>query len=173
MPDTKKKKVLVKVSKKSVEAKEAEAGIIDLESTAENKLELTQKYSKGKEDYKKNLQSTIGNTKEDKEQGISINKNEMKATPKIFVRKVIKSGGDNGTTKILSEDGKSVNYEGRSNMKATQDAVTKNEKQTTDINSRREYNANNYDVQSGAKKKVTESDVDSLVGLGKAVRKKY
>jgi len=168
MPDPK-KKIMVKVPKKgSAEAKE---GIIDLENDTENKLELTKKYDDGKEAIKKNVMSTPGNTKEDNVQGISIKKEEMKATPKIFVRKVIKSGGDNGTTKILSSDGKSVKYEGRSNMKATQDAVTLNDSQTKDTNNRREYNANNYNVQSGAKKKLTVNDVQSLVGLGKAVKK--
>lgn len=171
MPDTK-KKVLVRVAKKAnPEKTEAASGIYDLENDSENKLELTKKYEDGVKAMKKNVESTPSDTKEDKVQGISIKKDEMKATPKIFVRRVIKSGGDNGTTKILSEDGKSVKYEGRSNLKATQDAEALNNSQTKDTNNRRGYNANNYNVQSGAKTKLTSNDVESLVGLRKAVKK--
>ena len=162
------KKTLEKVIKKGAEEKEAEKGIDDKETEAENALELTPKYDKAKANMKKNLEATSGDTKEDKVQGIIIDKKDMKATPKVFVRKVIKSGGENGTTKILSDDGKSVKFEGRSNMKATQDAVKQNEKQSTDTNSRREYNANNYNVQSGAKTNRSANDKESLVSLGKA-----
>ena len=162
------KKTLEKVIKKGAEEKEAKKGINDKETDAENSLELTPKYDKAKENMKKNLEATSTNAKEDKVQGISINKKDMKADPKTFVRKVIKSGGENGTTKILSDDGKSVKFEGRSNMKSTQDAMKQNEKQTTDTNSRREYNANNYNRQSGAKENLDSKDKESLVSLGKA-----
>jgi len=160
--------ILKKVISKGAEVKEAKKGVADKETEPENALELTPKYDKAKENMKKNLEATSEDTKEDKVQGISINKKDMKATPKTFVRKVIKSGGENGTTKILSDDGKSVKFEGRSNMKATQDAVKQNESQTTDTNSRREYNANNYNRQSGSKENLDSKDKESLIGLGKA-----
>jgi hypothetical protein len=58
----------------------------------------------------------------------------MAAKPKMFKRKVITSGGDNGTTRIMSDDGNAVKYEGRSNMKATQDALRENKSQSKDTN---------------------------------------
>jgi hypothetical protein len=45
------------------------------------------------------------------------------------------SGGDNGTTRIMSDDG-NAKYEGRSNMKTTQDALRENKSQSKDTNSR-------------------------------------
>ena len=96
----------------------------------------------------------------------------MAAKPIYFKRKVIKTGGENGMTKILSEDGKSVKYEGRSNMKNTIDALNQNEKQEKDTNSRREYNSNYFNVSSGAKKDLDDKDKASLIKSGKAVLKK-
>jgi hypothetical protein len=77
-------------------------------------------------------------------------------------------GGDNGTTRI-TDDGNAVKYEGRSNMKATQDALRENKSQSKDTNSRRESNANYYNVNSGAKKNL-DNDKATLL-KNKAVKK--
>lgn len=168
MPDPA-KKIMVKIPKvKDIEDEEAKKGIKDVETAAENKLELTEKYSEAKEDMKKNLEKSPTDVKDDKTQGISIEKSTMKATPKVFVRKVIKSGDENGSTKILSDDGKKVVYEGRNGMKATEDALKKNDSKTKDTNSRRENNSNYYNVNSGAKEVLNTEDKNTLVKLGKA-----
>jgi hypothetical protein len=51
-----------------------------------------------------------------KRQGISINKNSL-AKPKSL-RKIIKFGED-GSTRIMSADGKTVKYEGRNQSQST------------------------------------------------------
>jgi hypothetical protein len=54
----------------------------------------------------------------------------------------------------MSDDGNAVKYEGRSNMKATQDALRENKSQSK-ILTHVESNANYYNVNSGAKKNLT------------------
>jgi hypothetical protein len=61
-----------------------------------------------------NLKSDEG--KSYTEKGISIDKERQQS--QRCSSKVITSGGDNGTTRIMSDDGNAVKYEGRSNMKA-------------------------------------------------------
>lgn len=134
-------------------------------------VELTKKFSDTKEKMEEKISKNRSNMVEDKIQGININKTELKAAPKKFLRKVIKSGGETGMTKILSDDGKTVKYEGRSNMKATKDALIQNEKQSADTNERREKNSNFYNVSSGAKKDLTKEDKEGLVRIGSAVKK--
>ena len=169
MPD---KKILVKVPKKSNPAKEeAKKGVYDKEASAENKIELTKQYSDAQDSMKKNLESDKGKSLTEKSQGVSINKDSMEAKPKVFKRKIVKAGGENGTTRIMSSDGKTVKYEGRSNMQATKDAVKQNEKQTADTNARRSSNANYYNVNSGAKTDLSEKDKETLVRNSKAVKK--
>lgn len=136
-------------------------------------IELTNKYTDSKKKMEENVakKASTSGTMYDKNQGISVDKESMKATPKKFLRKVIKSGGENGLTKILSDDGKTVKYQGRSNMKATKDALKNNAKQSSDTNERREYNANFYNISSGAKKDLDKEDKDKLVGTLSAVKK--
>lgn len=172
MPDPK-KKVLVKVVKaKKAEATEAKKGISDKETIAENKIELTKKYTDSRDNMEKNLESNTGKNFTEKAQGISIDKEKMAAKPIIVKRKIIKSGGENGTTKILSEDGKTVKYEGRSNMSATKEALREIENKDQDTNNRRENNSNYYNISSGAKKDLDREDSGRLVKIGKAIAKK-
>jgi hypothetical protein len=56
----------------------------------------------------------------------------------------------------MSDDGNAVES-GRSNMKTTQDALRENKSQSN-TNSRRESNANYYNVNSGAKKNLDNDD---------------
>jgi hypothetical protein len=153
MPDP--KKILVKVPKKVDPEKK--------ETASENRIELTKDYSDAQTKMEKNLKSDEGKSYTEKAQGISIDKESMAAKPKMFKRKVITSGGDNGTTRIMSDDGNAVKYEGRSNMKATQDALRENKSQSKDTNSRRESNANYYNVNSGAKKNLDNDDKATLL----------
>lgn len=139
--------------------------------TSDLDIELTNQYNNSIAKMADNLEDTKEDIKEDKMQGIDVKKEGMEASPKVFVRKVITNGDKNGTTKILSEDGKKVIYEGRSNMKATEQALLKNAKEVDDTNERRENNANFYNVNSGAKKDLTIQDKKTLVKLGKAVIK--
>jgi hypothetical protein len=134
---------------------------------------VTQKYM----DTQKNMEKSVAKkassdgTYHDKTQGITIEKESMKATPKKFLRKIIKTGDDRGMTKIMSDDGKSVKYVGRSNMTATKTALRENKSQSADTNARRENNANFYNVSSGAKKDLSEEDKNRLVDIRNAVRK--
>ena len=134
-------------------------------------IELTKRYSDNQEKMADNVSKKQGSIVEDKIQGINIDKSELKSAPKKFLRKVVKTGGENGMTKIISEDGKTVKYEGRNYLKSTSDALKKNEKETNDTNKRRENNSNFYNVSSGAKKDLEKEDKDRLVKLGSAVKK--
>lgn len=168
MPDP--KKIIVKIPKKGdPEKEEKKKGISDKESASENKIELTKQYTDSKKKMETNLNSDKGKSFTEKAQGISIDKEKMSAKPIMIKRKIIKSGGDNGTTKILSEDGKTVKYEGRSNMSATKEALRQNSNKDQDSNSRRENNSNYYNVNSGAKTNLDKEDKESLVKIGKAV----
>lgn len=162
------KKIFVKKTK-VVSEKDTKDKVIDLKT--ESNVELTKKYSDAKQAMKEHLEKTPTPIKDDKGQGILIEKSTMKATPKVFVRKVVKTNGEGGTTKIISDDGKKVIYEGRNYEKATQDALKSNEKQEDETNARRDYNANYYNVQSGAKTKINQSDLNKLQTLGKIVKK--
>jgi hypothetical protein len=170
MPDP--KKIMVKVPKKvDPEKKEKKEGVVDKESASENKIELTKQYVDAKKDMSKNLDSAKGKSYTEKSQGIKIKNDDMAAKPTMFKRKVITRGGEDGTTTILSSDGKSVKYEGRSNMDATKKALSLNDSQTKDTNDRRDKNANYYNVNSGAKKDLDDKDKETLVRNSKAVRK--
>lgn len=145
-----------------------------VKKTASNKdydIELTKKYADTKVKMEANVAKKPQGEVYDKDQGINIDKASMKATPKKFLRKVIKTGDSNGMTKIISDDGKTVKYEGRSNMKATKDALSANEKHSTDTNSRRESNANFWNISTGAKKDLDKDDKDRLVNIRNAVKK--
>jgi hypothetical protein len=166
------KKIMVKVPKKvDPEKKEKKEGIVDKESAAENKIELTKQYVDAKAGMAKNLDSDKGKSYTEKAQGIKINSDNMAAKPTMFKRKVITRGGDDGTTTILSSDGKSVKYEGRSNMDATKKALKENDSQTKSTNNSRNSNSNFYNVNSGAKKELDNKDKKTLVDLHKAVKK--
>lgn len=166
MPDI--KKTMVKVPKKATEEKSKESY---KETASESRLELTKQYTDSKEKMEKNLESDSGKNVTEKAQGITIDKETMAAKPKVFKRKVIAAGGENGVTKIMASDGKTVKYEGRTNMKATQDALKENDSQSKDTNARRENNANYYNINSGAKKELDPKDKETLVRNSKAVVK--
>jgi hypothetical protein len=158
------KKTMVKVKKSMLTDKE-------IENASENKIEKTRDFTEAKEKMQKNANSASGKQMTENMAGININSQSMKADAKEFNRDVIKFGGENGSTRIMSSDGNSVKYEGRSNMQATKDALALNQSQTKDTNARRDYNANNYNVQSGAKKDLDNKDKKVLVKLSKAVKK--
>lgn len=160
------KKIMVKIPKKAKEEKEAYK-----DEASGSRFELTKEYTDSKERMKKNLESSEGKSFTEKTQGISIDKEKMSAKPVMFKRKVIKSGDESGMTRIMSSDGKTVKYEGRTNMKATQDALRENESQSKDTNVRRESNANYYNINTGAKEKLSEKDKDVLARNLKAVKK--
>jgi hypothetical protein len=67
----------------------------------------------------------------------------------------------------MSDDGNAVKYEGRSNMKATQDALRENRDQK--ILTHVESNASN--VNSGAKKNLDNDDKATLLKKRKTVKK--
>jgi hypothetical protein len=170
MPDP--KKILVKVLKKTdPEKSEKEKGVKDKESASENKMELTKHYS----DSQKKMQNAADSPDKKKvaesAQGISIDNKSLSAKPKLFKRKIISSGGENGSTRIMSSDGKTVKYEGRTNMQATKDAIKNNSKDEKYTNARRESNSNYYNVNSGAKKDLDKEDKETLVRNLKAVKK--
>lgn len=162
MPDP--KKTMVKVLKKS-----NSENVKEEPTSLENRFELTKRYSDAKDKMNDNANSASGKAFSEKAQGIAIDKNNLSAKPKMFKRKVITSGNENGTTRILSSDGKSVKYEGRSNMQATKDALSKNESQTADTNARRNSNSNYYNVNSGAKTDLDKKDKETLVRNSKAI----
>lgn len=157
MPDPKKIMVKVPVRKKS---------------DSDGQIELTKKYTESIDDVQKNIASDKNKSVVEKTQGIIIDKDKMSAKPVMVKRKIIKTGGETGTTKILSEDGKTVKYEGRSNMSSTKEALRKEENKDKDTNSRRDNNSNYFNISSGAKPELDEKDKDRLVKIGKAVLKK-
>lgn len=166
MPDpTPKKKVVVKVLKK-IDPKKNEA---DKETSSSNRFELTKDYVNAKDKMQSNANTSAGKSYTEKNQGITLSKESLEAKPEPFKRKVITAGGSTGTTRIMSSDGKSVKYEGRSNMQATKDALSKNDSQTKDTNSRRESNSNYYNINSGAKKDLDTKDKETLVRNSKAI----
>jgi hypothetical protein len=159
------KKMMVKVLKKvDPEKKEKEKGINDKESASENKVELTQQYTNARKNMQNAANKPMVKSGIEDKQGISINENSLSSKPKVFKRKIIKFGSEErGSTRIMSEDGKSVKYEGRNNMQSTKDALLNNSKDEKHINSTRKESSNYYNVNSGAKKDRTEADNETLI----------
>ena len=160
MPDPT-KKIFVKVSKSKTPPKKEE----DIDG-----IELTPKFSVTQKKMEKNLQSSKGSKLEDTAQGINVDKSSSVAKPKIFIRKT-ESIGDKytGKTIIRGEDGSKV-YEGRTNMKATQDALKESAKKEKFTNEDRARNANTYNVMAGSKPELKEKDKDILVSVKSAYR---
>ncbi len=157
MPDTS------KIEKKKMVKKPFENSSLD--------IELTPSYNSGVNNIKKNYEKSSEDVKEDTVQGISVESKTLKSTPKTFVRKVITSGDENGTTKILSSDGSKTIYEGRTRLKDTKEALEKNRKEVEDTQERREFNSNFFNVNSGSKQNLNDKDKKILVKIGKAVIK--
>jgi hypothetical protein len=158
------KKTMVKVKKSMLTDEEIAAA-------KSNRIEKTGAFTIQQKKMQANADTKDGKKYTENAQGIKINSNSLKADATEFSRKTIKFGDDyDGTTRIMSSDGKSVRYEGRNYTKATKDAIVANDKEIKDINSKRDYNANNYNRQSGAKKDLNDKDKESLVKLSKAVR---
>lgn len=164
MPDPKKTMVKVPVKKATEASYKKEA--------PKAEIELTKKYTESIDDVKKNIDSDKGKSFVEKTEGIAIDKENMSAKPIIVKRKIIKTGGENGMTKILSTDGKTVKYEGRSNMSSTKKALQENESKDNDTNGRRDNNATYFNISTGAKSNLNEKDKERLVKIGKAVLKK-
>lgn len=160
----------VKILKKGKE-EEKTTGKSETKSNASN-FELTKRYS----DQQDKMIDVVSNPEKkkaiEKPQGISINKSNLEAKPIMFKRKIVRTEGPGGTTKIIGTDGKTVKYEGANNMKATEDALAKNKKEEDDTNKRRGYNSNFYNVNSGAKKDLDDKDKEALIEVNKAVVKK-
>jgi hypothetical protein len=57
-----------------------------------------------------------------KAQGISINKDSLAAKPKVLSENN-QICGEDGSTRIMSADGKTVKYEGRNQSQSTKDAL--------------------------------------------------
>ncbi len=136
-------------------------------------MELTKLYSDKKkivQEKVKTLASENGIVK-DKVQGINIDKAESKAIPRVFVRKVVSVGGERGTTKIVSDDGKGVIYEGRSNDQKTKDAVKANERHVRITNEQRDENAKSFNTNYGNEPIVDEKEKLRLLNTKKAVSK--
>ncbi len=136
-------------------------------------MELTKLYSDKKkivQDKVKTLDSEKGVVK-DKTQGIDIDKAKSSAKPRIFVRKVVSTGGERGTTKIISDDGKGVIYEGRSNDQKTKDAVKTSERHVNITNEQRDENSKFFNTNYGDKPIVDEKEKLRLLNMKKAVNK--
>ena len=160
MPDFT-KKILVKVKKKPA-----------VKTSIDPDIELTPKYDISKNKINKILESSKKDTMDDSNQGIEIAKKTSVASPKVFVRKT-ESIGDKytGTTIIRAKDGSKV-FEGRTNDKATQDAIKSNEKKIRQTNEDRTKNANTYNVMSGSKSILEDKDKNMLVSIKSANRVK-
>jgi len=163
MPDPV-KKIFVKV-KKSIETSKKDKVEDEIDG-----IELTPKYDISKKKINKTLESSKKDIMDDKGQGIEIKKENSTASPKIFVRKV-ESIGDKytGKTIIRGKDGSKV-YEGRTNLKATQDALKESTKKENNTNEDRARNANTYNVMAGSKSDLNDKDKDMLVGIKSANR---
>lgn len=157
MPDPV-KKTFVKVDKRKKDSKEV--GV--------QGIELTPRYDIVKKKINKNLASSKKEKLEDKAQGFEVSKSTSVAKPKSFERTTESIGDKNtGKTIIRGQDGSKI-YEGRTNMKATEDALKANEKHVANTNTDREKNANFYNVEAGSKRDLNEKDKNTLVGLKSA-----
>jgi hypothetical protein len=166
------KKMMVKVLKKvDPEKKEKEKGIDDKETASENRIELTKLYTDGQKEMQNSANKPKSKEVTEKAQGISINKDSLAAKPKVFKRKIIKFGGEDGSTRIMSADGKTVKYEGRNQSQSTKDALINNSKDEKFTNANRESNSNHYNINSGAKQNRDKEDDKTLVRNLKAVKK--
>lgn len=158
------KKTFVKVKKSKESSKK------DIKEDEVQGLELTPKYDISKKKINKTLEATKEDVMDDKAQGFNVSKSTSVAKPKIFIRKT-ESIGDKytGTTIIRGKDGSKV-YEGRTNMKATQDAIKESDKKVKNTNEDRNTNANTYNVMAGSKSDLNEKDKDMLVSIKSANR---
>lgn len=164
MPDPKKIMVKVPIKKSALASSKKDNSSSD--------IELTKKYTESIDEVKKNIDTEKGKSFVEKTEGISIDRDKMAAKPVMIKRKIIKTGGENGTTRILSADGKTVKYEGRSNMASTKEALRSNENKDKDTNNRRDVNSNYFNISTGAKPELDEKDKASLLRNGKAILKK-
>jgi len=126
-------------------------------------ITTTPKYTQGVETYQKKL------TNENQGRAdIKINPTTSEASANKFKRNVVEEGG---MTRILGSGGQT--YYGRTGSKETMSAIKKSEAKVSDVNTRRETNANFWNVNSGAKPttEFTQKDKEIALNLGKAKRK--
>lgn len=136
-------------------------------------IELTKMYADKKkivQEKVKELESENGVVK-DKTQGIDISKDDSKAKPRVFVRKVIQRGGQTGTTKIVADDGKGVIYEGRTQDKKTQDAIKESERHVKITNEQRAENAKFFNTNYSNEPIEDQKEKQRLVNMKKAIAK--
>lgn len=134
-------------------------------------VEYTKSFFDGQKLMKESLEKSEpkNDVVQDKVQGISIEKSNQTAKPKTFVRSVFSSGNKyTGTTIIRGENGSKV-FEGRTDMKATQDALKASEKKVKDTNADRDKNADNYNANSGSKKELSDKNIKDLSATRKIV----
>ncbi len=158
MPDNKKTKIIVKTVKPKAVSKVGD-------------IELTDKFATGQKAMEKNIASKKVDVYNDADQGISVESKSLEAKPKVFKRRVVAYGGPTGTTRIMGDDDKTILFEGRSRDKGTKEALRKSENKSTDVNQRRETNANLFNVDSAAKSDLTDKDKISLIARRKATAK--
>ena len=134
-------------------------------------VEKTKRFDDGKKLMKSALDRVAPkkDTFEDNVQGISIEKKTAVATPKVMIRTIKKEGNEKGYTEITGNSGERV-FRGKTSEKATKDAVTQAQKHAKNTNEDREKNANNYNVNSGSKKELDDTDNKSLLAVKKATR---
>jgi len=143
---------------------------IGKETAVKSDYAVTKKYKRVVKEVKKNVESKNPGEKEteDSVQGLIINKEKVSATAKKFKRKVVKTDGYNGITRIIGDDGKTVVYEGKNTSASTKKALADSEKHENDTNQRRDKNEKFFNLTSGAKKDLTITDFEKLKAIGSA-----
>lgn len=146
---------------------------VKVKKSSSDGIELTKLYADKKKTVQDNLKkadSDNGVVKE-KIQGIDIDKKESVAKPRVFVKKVIRSGGENGSVKILSDDGKSTFFEGRARDSKTKEAVKNSERHVNITNEQRSENAKSYNTNYSNQPITDDKEKERLLNMKKAVSK--
>ena len=130
-----------------------------LANTPEPIFSLTQRFDKAKEVQDKNEKA--GNTLS------GLNVKDGVATAKPYEKKFIAANNKRSDASIVDGGGKTIKTSATGSQKSREDLRTSFVKDSTDTMSRRNKNANYYNVTSGSKKNLSDADKKSLIQLRK------
>ena len=97
-----------------------------------------------------------------------LNVSDGKATAKPYEKRFIPADKNRSDALIVDSGNKTVKKSVTGSQKSREDLRTSFVKDSTDTMQRRNSNSNFYNVASGSKKDLSESDKKSLISLGKA-----
>ena len=130
-----------------------------LANTPEPIFSLTQRFDKAKEVQDKNEKT--GKTLS------GLNVKDGAATAKPYEKKFIPASDKRSDASIVDGGGKTIKTSATGSQKSREDLRTSFVKDSTDTMSRRNKNANYYNVTSGSKKNLSDADKKSLIQLRK------